>query len=173
MDQVVGLAFICGLEVVQCKRNLQRAWNGVHLYDKQWSTLTYHTRKRTYHVGDANTALGSVHDVLNGAAKFVGLLLDEGPSLLNGQSAAVAMDLEGLELPALVVVDSHPLPIGLALLLGDGNCVLANCKPRPAKVNVLLGCIARGPLRYLLLLGCGSARGGGRGVFQNITVRPA
>jgi hypothetical protein len=80
MDQVVGHAFICGIEVVQGKRNLQRAWNGGHSYDKQWSTLTYHTRTRTYHVGDANTALGSVHDVLKDVAKLVGLLLDEGPS---------------------------------------------------------------------------------------------
>jgi hypothetical protein len=86
--------------------------------------------------------------------------------LLNGQLATVAMDLEGLELPMLVVVDGHPLPIGLALLLGAENGVLANCPLRPAKANVLLGSIACDPLRYLLL-----GRGSNRGVFWNIAVR--
>jgi hypothetical protein len=56
------------------------------------------------------------------------------------------MNLEGFELPTLVVVDGHPPPIVLSLLLSVGNGVLANYKPRPAKANVLLGCIARGPL---------------------------
>jgi hypothetical protein len=32
----------------------------------------------------------------------------EGPPLLNGHLATVAMDLEGLELPPLVVVDGDP-----------------------------------------------------------------
>jgi hypothetical protein len=69
------------------------------------------------------------------------------------------MNLEGFELPTLVVVDGHPPPIVLSLLLGARNGVLANCKPRPAKANVLLGCIARGPLRYLFLLGRGGLHG--------------
>jgi hypothetical protein len=34
MDQVVGLAFIGGLEVLQGLRNLQGSWNGGHSYDK-------------------------------------------------------------------------------------------------------------------------------------------
>jgi hypothetical protein len=76
-----------------------------------------------YHVGDANTGFSAVHDVLNGAAKLVCLHLDEGPSRLNGHLAAVAMDLEGLELPPLMVVDGDPLPIGLALLLDIKNSI--------------------------------------------------
>jgi hypothetical protein len=102
-------------------------------------------RRRTYHVGDANVGFPAAHDMLNGAAKLVGLHLDEGPSLLNGHLAAVAMDLEGLELLPLMVVDIDHFPIGLALLLGTGNGVLADCKPRLAKKNVLLGRIAHGP----------------------------
>jgi hypothetical protein len=35
MDQVVGLALICGFEVAQGKRNLHRACNGGHSYNKQ------------------------------------------------------------------------------------------------------------------------------------------
>jgi hypothetical protein len=35
MNQVVGIALICGLEEVQGKRNLHRAWNGGHSYNKQ------------------------------------------------------------------------------------------------------------------------------------------
>jgi hypothetical protein len=75
-------------------------------------------RGRTYHVGDTNVGLPVVHDVLNGT--------DEGPSLLNGHLAAVAMDLGGLELSLLMVVDGDPFPIGLALLLGARNGVLAD-----------------------------------------------
>jgi hypothetical protein len=85
-------------------------------------------------------------DSLNGTAKLVGLLLDERPSLLNGHLAAVDVNLEGFELPTLMVVDGHPPPIGLALLLGAGNGVLANCKPILAKANVLLRCLAHTPL---------------------------
>jgi hypothetical protein len=48
-----------------------------------------------------------VSDNLNGAAKLVGLLLDEGASFLNGHLGAVAMNLEGFELSALVVVDGY------------------------------------------------------------------
>jgi hypothetical protein len=92
-------------------------------------------------------------DILNGAAKLVGLKLDEGPSLLNGYLAAVTINLEGFELLALVVVDGHPPPIGLSLLPGVRNGVLGNCKPRPAKAHIPLGCVSNGPLRYILLLG--------------------
>jgi hypothetical protein len=56
------------------------------------------------------------------------------------------MNLEGFELPTLVVVDDHPSPIGLSLLLGVGNGVLDNYKLIPVKANILLGCIASGPL---------------------------
>jgi hypothetical protein len=129
-------------------------------------------RSRTYQVGAANNGFPMVHDVLNGAAKLVGLLLDEGPLLLDGHLAAVAMDLEGIELAPLMVVDCHPLPIGPALLLCARNGVLANCKSRPAKANILLGRIARCPLRDLLLLGRGiGACGGGHDLLQNITVQ--
>jgi hypothetical protein len=34
MDQVVRLAVIGPLEVLQCPRNLYRSWNGGHSYDK-------------------------------------------------------------------------------------------------------------------------------------------
>jgi hypothetical protein len=74
-------------------------------------------RRRTYHVGHADAGFPAAQDVLNGAAKLVGLHLNEALSLLNGHLAAVAMDLEGLELTPLMVVDSDPFPIGLALLL--------------------------------------------------------
>jgi hypothetical protein len=56
-------------------------------------------------------------DSLNGAAKLVGLLLDEGPSLLNGHLASVAMNLEGFELSVLVVVDGHLPTIGMPFCL--------------------------------------------------------
>jgi hypothetical protein len=82
------------------------------------------------------------------------------------------MDLEGLELPPLMVVDGDPFPIGLSLLLDAKNGVLANCKPRSAKENVFLGLIAHGPLGdLLLLLGHGIvACGGGRGVLRHVAV---
>jgi hypothetical protein len=77
-------------------------------------------RRWTYHVGNANNGFPAVHNVLNGAAKIAGLLLDGGQSHLDGNLAAAvaAMDLEGLELAPLMVVDYHPLPIDPALLLG-------------------------------------------------------
>jgi hypothetical protein len=81
------------------------------------------------------------------------------------------MNLEGFKLLAIVVVDGHPPPIVLSLLLGIENGVLANSKTRPAKANVLVGCVTSGPLRYFLLLG---HDGGGhavhRHVFRNISV---
>jgi hypothetical protein len=40
--------------------------------------------------------------------------------------AAIIMNFEGFELPALVVVDDHPPPIGLSLFLSIGNGILAN-----------------------------------------------
>jgi hypothetical protein len=36
-------------------------------------------RRRTYHVGDANAGFPEAQDMLNGAAKLVGLHLNEGP----------------------------------------------------------------------------------------------
>jgi hypothetical protein len=38
MDQVVGLAIIGPLEVLQRLRNLYRSWNGGHSYDKNIGT---------------------------------------------------------------------------------------------------------------------------------------
>jgi hypothetical protein len=72
-----------------------------------------------------------------------------------------------------MVVDGDPFPTGLVLLLGAENGVLAICKPSPAKANVLLGRIARGPLGdLLLLLGRGIvARGGVRGVHRHVAIR--
>jgi hypothetical protein len=87
-------------------------------------TQPFNMRRRTYYVGDTNVGFPTAQDVLNGAAKLVGLHLNEGPSLLNGHLAAVAMDLEGFELTPLMVVDGDPFPIGLALLLGAENGVL-------------------------------------------------
>jgi hypothetical protein len=84
--------------------------------------------------------------ILNGAAKLVGLKLDEGPYLLNGYLATVTINLEGFELLALIVVDGHPPPIGLSLLPGVRNGVLANFKPRLAKAHVPLGCVSSNPL---------------------------
>jgi hypothetical protein len=63
------------------------------------------------------------------------------------------MDLQGLELPPLMILNGDPFPIGLALLLGIANGILADCKSRPAKANVLLGRIDRGPLGDLHLVG--------------------
>jgi hypothetical protein len=34
MDQVVGLAFMGALEVLQVLQNLQESWNSGHSYDK-------------------------------------------------------------------------------------------------------------------------------------------
>jgi hypothetical protein len=55
--------------------------------------MPFDISRRTYHVSNANTGFPPVHDVLNGTAKLVGLLLDEGQPLLNGHLAMVAMDL--------------------------------------------------------------------------------
>jgi hypothetical protein len=83
------------------------------------------------------------------------------------------MDLEGIELPPLMVVNGEPFPICLALLLGAGNSILADCKPRPAKATILLGRVARGPLGDLrLLLGHEIiARGCGHGVLRHVAIR--
>jgi hypothetical protein len=81
------------------------------------------------------------------------------------------MDIEGLELPPLMVVDGDPFPTGLALFLSTRNGVLADCKPRPAKANVLLGRVSCGPLGDLILLGRGIVtRGYGRGVLRHVAV---
>jgi hypothetical protein len=65
--------------------------------------------------------LGLALDILYGAAKLVGLKLDEGPSLLNQQLVTITMNLEGFELLAFVEIDGDPLSIGLPLLLGTAN----------------------------------------------------
>jgi hypothetical protein len=59
------------------------------------------------------------------ATSVVSLTLDDGPSLLNGQLAAVTMNLKGFELPALVIVNGDSPPIGPSLLLDAANEVLA------------------------------------------------